>query len=96
MKKRCSGRSLCTGMDFSPSGVAAPPGALYCSHNKHWCAREKFVVKNEATGEVLKTCDDCRMKVAGFYTVGKPPKKKRCRCGTATQTEPPAVAPKVV
>ena len=65
-------------MDFSPSGVAAPPGALYCSHNKHWCAREKFMVKNEATGEVVKTCDDCRMKVAGFYTVGKPPKKKRC------------------
>ena len=57
-------------MEVSPSGATGPPGALYCSHNKHWCAREKFVVKNEATGEVLKTCDDCRMKASTNTSTG--------------------------
>ena len=49
-------------MEHNPRGVAAPPGKLFCSANDHWCAREKFMVKNEATGELFKTCDDCRLK----------------------------------
>ena len=51
-------------MERSPTGTTGPAGTLYCARNKHWVQKEQFDVKNAATGELYKQCDDCRAKVS--------------------------------